>query len=186
MKFKNLIILFLVSCMNCAFAQKPEKQKVTKDEKRVMVLRENQGGKDYVVKFENDEVVSIKLNGKEVPKKEFSKHQDVINGMVEGMPKAFSDAMNEDNNETGGVKPMVKEREHVIKVAKNQLGQTIITFQPDASEKQFEFVVTGAEDIKMNGDPVVEGVIKVKTVESEVEMIQEDGEKGKKIIIKKN
>ena len=174
MTIKGIAFFILLGASQCLLAQDTKTQKITKEEKRVMVLRETEDGKDYTVKFENNEVASIKLNGKEIPKKEFNKHQAVVDRMMKNLPKEFSDAMTGDEGKaTGGVKPLTIEREHVIKIAKNQLGQTILTFQPDASEKQFEFVITGAEDIKMNGEAIKEGEIKIKTKEMEYEMTKE-------------
>jgi hypothetical protein len=183
MKVKSLLfICFLYSYS--AFAQKEGKPTIKKEEKRVMMIRESEDGKDYTLKFENDEVTSIKLNGKELPKSEFSKHQAMIDKIKLNIPKEFNDAMKGDVVTETNEMNLPREQEQVIKIAKNQMGQTLITFKPGAGDKEFEFVITGAEDIKMNGDAVKEGEIRIKTMEKFIE----NGEPTmkKEMIIKKN
>jgi hypothetical protein len=183
MKVKSLLFICFL-CSYSAFAQKEGKPTIKKEEKRVMMIRESEDGKDYTLKFENDEVTSIKLNGKELPKSEFSKHQAMIDKIKLNIPKEFNDAMKGDIVTEGGDMNLPHEQEQVIKIAKNQMGQTLITFKPGAGDKEFEFVITGAEDIKMNGDAVKEGEIRIKTMEKFIE----NGEPTtpKKVIIKKN
>jgi hypothetical protein len=183
MKVKSLLFICFL-CSYSAFAQKEGKPTIKKEEKRVMMIRESENGKDYTLKFENDEVTSIKLNGKELPKSEFSKHQAMIDKIKLNIPKEFNDAMKGDVVTETNEMNLPHEQEQVIKIAKNQMGQTLITFKPGAGDKEFEFVITGAEDIKMNGDAVKEGEIRIKTMEKFIENGEPTMKKER--IIKKN
>jgi hypothetical protein len=161
--------IVLLCAVSSIFAQQETKPITKKEEKRVMMIRENQDGKDYTIKFENEEVTSIKLNGKELPKSEFSKHQTMIDKIKLSIPKDFTEALKGEMVTENDDMLAPIQHEQVIKIAKNQLGQTLITFKPGTGEKEFEFVITGAEDIKMNGEALNEGEIRIKTIETKVE-----------------
>jgi hypothetical protein len=185
MKVITLLSILLCSFFNI-FAQKESKPILKKEEKRVMMIRETEDGKDYTIKFENDEVTSIKLNGKELPKSEFSKHQAMIDKIKLNVPKDFTEALKGDISKENDDLSATIQHEQVIKIAKNQMGQTLITFKPGSGEKEFEFVITGAEDIKMNGEAVKEGEIRIKTVETKMENEMDVTKMKKEIKIKKD
>lgn len=182
MKFKLLFLA--VSLTFSLSAQEKKELKEIREEKRVIVLQENENGKDYKVKIENDDVTSIQLNGVEVPKKDYAKHQQVIDRMKANLPKEFTAAMN--GEITGEPKRMGEaESEQTIKITKNADGQTVIKVTPSSlDEKAFEFVITGASSITMNGEPLKEGEIRIKNIERIFKEIDEP-QKGEKIIIKK-
>lgn len=185
-----IFAVFLLSLYNFGFSQTETKPKITREESRTMVLRENDNGQDYIITFENNEVAKVSLNGKEIPKNDFNKHQNVIDKMLKNLPKEFSDAMqvNSEDEKIGGYKPIKgqEESEQTIKVSKLENGNSKIVFKTSEG-KEFEFLIKGADEITMNGEPMSEGEIVIKTVEKIIENSEEpvkDDNVRKKIIIK--
>lgn len=167
---KIVILLFLLATCKIAYSQEKTNQKVIKEEKKTMVLRETEDGKDYIVTFENNEVAKIKLNGKEIAKKDFPKHQAIVDKMVKNLPKEFNDAMqvSDDVDKTGGYKPMKIETEQKIKVTKiDDANSKIIFITSDG--KEFEFHIKDASQITLNGEVMEEGEIVIKSVEQMLE-----------------
>ena len=172
---KIIVVLSFLLFVSIAFSQQMK-------ESRKMRIVENENGKKIEMELENDQVSSLKIDDKVVPKDKFADYKAMTdriqknlleqNGFPEKMPKEMV------KNET---------MEQSIKTKKEGENMTLTI---SGENEPIKFVITKDGKIQYNGETLNDGSeIKLKSVRK---MIMMDGDekgenmgKNEKIIIKK-